>query len=181
MLSANKNKMLLAGAVLCAVLLPAQCSNLLPDGTDMRSKNTSSLLTVGQAAPAFSLPTSDGGTLTLTSALAGKTGVVLYFTMWCPVCTSHTDELVQAIMPAYPNARYVLVDYVSSSIGEAAMLKNYGGYDSSGIVVALDNTQSFMNSYGATMAYVVIIDSTGKIRMNEVYKRQKMEQILGAL
>ena len=158
-----------------------QCSNLLPDDDDLRSKNASGILTVGQTAPEFALPTSDGGTLTLASSLAGKNGVVIYFTMWCPVCTSHTDEVVQAIMPSFPNARYVFVDYVSSSIGEAAMLKSYGGYDPAGIVVALDKTQSFMNSYGATMAYVVIIDSTGKIRMNEVYKRQKMEQILGAL
>lgn len=157
------------------------CSNLLPDDTDLRKNNSSAILTVGQNAADFSLPLSDGGTLTLASAVSGKNGVVIYFTMWCPVCTSHTDELVQSIMPVYPNSRYVLVDYVSSSTLEAATLKTYGGYDPSGIGVALDRSQTFMNSYGATMAYVVIIDSTGKIRMNEVYKRQKMEQILGGL
>lgn len=157
------------------------CSNLLPDGTDLRNQNPGYILAVGQQAPDFALPVTDGSTLTLASGLAGKNGLVVYFTMWCPVCTSHTDEVVQAIMPAYPNARYVMVDYVSSGIGEAATLKTYGGYDPTGITVVLDKSQSFMNSYGATMAYVVIIDSTGKIRMNEVYKRQKMEQILGSL
>lgn len=167
--------------VLFTALVLAHCSNLLPDGDDLRSKNANGILTVGQTAPEFALPVTDGATLTLATALSGKSGVVIYFTMWCPVCTSHTDEVVQAIMPAYPNARYVLVDYVSASIGEAATLKTFGGYDSTGIVVALDRSQSFMNTYGATMAYVVIIDSTGKIRMNEVYKRQKMEQILGVL
>lgn len=167
--------------ILMIIFSLMHCSNLLPDDDDLRSKNSSGILAVGQTAPEFALPTSDGGTLTLASSLAGKNGVVIYFTMWCPVCTSHTDEVVQAIMPSFPNSRYVLVDYVSSSIAEAAMLKNYGGYDPTGIVVALDKAQTFMNSYGATMAYVVIIDSAGKIRMNEVYKRQKMEQILGAL
>lgn len=167
--------------VLFIALWSMHCSNLLPDDTDLRYQNPGNILAVGQTAPDFSLPATDGSTVTLTSGLAGKNGLVVYFTMWCPVCTSHTDEVVQAIMPAYPNARYVMVDYVSSSIGEAATLKTFGGYDSTGIVVALDKSQSFMNSYGATMAYVVIIDSTGKIRMNEVYKRQKMEQILGSL
>ncbi len=158
-----------------------QCSNLLPDAADLRGQNPGNILAVGQQAPNFALPVTDGSTLTLASGLAGKNGLVIYFTMWCPVCTSHTDEVVQAILPAYPNARYVMVDYVSSGIGEAATLKTYGGYDSTGIVVALDSSQSLMNSYGATMAFVVIIDSAGKIRMNEVYKRQKMEQILGSL
>ncbi len=160
----------------------AGCSNLLPDDSDLRSQNGSSHgFAVGQTAPEFTLIDSDGNAVTLSQALSGKSAVVIYFTMWCPVCTSHTDEVVQAIMPAYPNARYVMVDYVSSSINEAATLKTYGGYDSTGIVVALDRSQSFMNSYGSTMAYVVIIDSARKIRMNEVYKRQKIEQILGSL
>lgn len=167
--------------LLVLALSTAQCSNLLPDDADLRGQNPGNILAVGQQAPDFAMPVTDGSTLTLASGLAGKNGLVIYFTMWCPVCTSHTDEVVQAIMPAYPNARYVMVDYVSSGIGEAATLKTYGGYDSTGIVVALDRSQSFMNSYGATMAFVVIIDSTGKIRMNEVYKRQKMEQILGSL
>ncbi len=167
--------------VLFLALWSLHCSNLLPDDADLRGQNPGNILAVGQQAPEFSLPVTDGSTLTLASGLAGKNGLVIYFTMWCPVCTSHTDEVVQAIVPAYPNARYVMVDYVSSSINEAATLKTYGGYDSTGIVVALDGSQSLMNSYGATMAFVVIIDSTGKIRMNEVYKRQKMEQILGAL
>ena len=167
--------------VLLMALWSIHCSNLLPDSRDLRGQNPGNILAVGQAAPNFALPVTDGSTLTLASGLSGKNGLVIYFTMWCPVCTSHTDEVVQAIMPTYPDARYVMVDYVSSGIGEAATLKTYGGYDSTGIVVALDKSQSFMNSYGATMAYVVIIDSTGKIRMNEVYKRQKMEQILGSL
>lgn len=178
---ANYLKLRNFSLLLLIALWGVQCSNLLPDGADLRSQNPGNILSVGQAAPEFSLPVTDGSTLTLASGLSGKNGLVIYFTMWCPVCTSHTDEVVQAIMPAYPNARYVMVDYVSSGIGEAATLKTYGGYDSTGIVVALDRSQSFMNSYGATMAYVVIIDSTGKIRMNEVYKRQKMEQILGSL
>ncbi len=158
-----------------------QCSNLMPDGTDERSRNPSGILSVGQIAPEFSLPVTDGSTLTRASGLAGKNGLVFYFTMWCPVCTSHTDEIVQAVMPAYPNARFVVVDYVSASLGEAATLKTYGGYDATGILVVLDSSQSFMKSYAATMAYVIVIDSAGVIRMNEVYKRPKLEQILGSL
>lgn len=181
MLFGNKELKKIFPLYLISVFLLAQCSNLLPDDTDLRGQNPGNILSVGQFAPEFSMPVTDGSTLTLSSGLSGKNSLLFYFTMWCPVCTSHTDEVVQAILPAYPNTRYVIVDYVSSNINESATLKNYSGYDPSGILVTMDKSQSFMNSYGATMAYVVIIDSSGKIRMNEVYKRQKMEQILGSL
>lgn len=167
--------------ILMATLVFVRCSNLVPDDRDLRARNPLSILKVGDTARDFTLPITDGTSLDLAASLAGKNAVVFYFTMWCPVCTSHTDEIVQTLIPAYPAARFVIVDYVSSNLTESAMLKTYGGYDATGIVVALDSTQSFMKDYAATMASTVIVDSTHKIRMSETYKKIRIVDILGAL
>lgn len=163
-----------------ALFAATHCSNMLPDGSDLRDKNPSSVLQVGAVAPNFSLTASDNTTLTLSSALLGKSAVVLYFTMWCSVCSSHTDEIVQTVMPAFPNVRFVFVDYVSANTGDAATLKTYAGYDGTGASVAL-NTPGLMESYGATMASLVVIDNTQKIRLNETYKKSRLVSVLGAL
>lgn len=161
----------------------AGCSNLLPDGTDLRSKNANNgnILSVGQIAPEFSLSDSDGNTVTLSQALAGKTGVIIYFTMWCSICTAHSDEMLNSVMPAYGNVKFFLADYVSATPAEAGTMKNFSGYGSTAFTVLSDPAQQLMNSYGATMGFTVVIDSTKKIRLNESYKRERIIATLGAL
>ncbi|MBV6494101.1 MAG: Thiol-disulfide oxidoreductase ResA [Turneriella sp.] len=157
------------------------CSNLVPDGTDLRSHNTSSIVNVGDSAPDFSLVTTAHTTLNLTTALSGKNAVVLYFTMWCPVCTSHTDEMLQTLVNTHPNVRFVFVDYVSASLSDTISMQHYSGYDGKPIDVAFDETQRVMNTYGATMASTIVVDSTGKVRMNETYKKVRLDNLLSTL
>ena len=160
----------------------AGCSNLLPDGSDLRSQNGSSHgFAVGQTAPEFSLTDSDGNTVTLSQALSGKSAVVIYFTMWCSICTGHSDELLSTMLPAYGSAKFLLVDYVSASPAEAKLMKDFSGYGAAGFTVLSDSGQNLLNSYGGTMATTVIIDSTKKIRLNESYKKDRILAILGAL
>lgn len=157
------------------------CSNLIPDGSDLRSHNPNSIVNVGDSAPNFSLVSTAHTTLNLTTALSGKNAVVLYFTMWCSVCTSHTDEILQTLVNAYPNTRFVFVDYVSASLNDTISMQHYSGYDGKPIDVAFDQAQRVMNTYGATMASTIVIDSAGKVRMNETYKKVRLDNLLGTL
>lgn len=170
-------------SVLLSFFFWAGCSNLLPDGTDLRSKNANNgnILAVGQIAPEFSLIDSDGNTVTLSQALAGKTGILIYFTMWCSICTAHSDEMLNTVMPVNANVRFFLADYVSATPAEAGTMKNFSGYGSTTFTVLSDPAQQLMNSYGATMGFTVVIDSTKKIRLNESYKKERITATLGAL
>ncbi len=160
----------------------AGCSNLLPDGSDLRSRNGSGQgFAVGQTAPDFSLTDSDGHAVTLSQSLSGKTAVVIYFTMWCSICTGHSDEMLSSMLPAYGNTKFLLVDYVSASPAEAKLMKDFSGYGATGFTVLIDSGQNVLNSYGGTMATTVIIDSTLKIRLNESYKKDRIVATLGAM
>lgn len=159
------------------------CSNLVPDGTDLRRENTSnsSILAVGQTAPEFSLRDSDGNTVTLSQLLTGKSGVIIYFTMWCSICTAHSDEILNSMMPVYGNVKFLLADYVSATAAEAKTMKDFSGYGSTAFTVLSDPAQQLMSGYGATMGFTVVIDGTKKIRLNESYKKERVTAILGAL
>ncbi|HEY5973165.1 MAG TPA: redoxin domain-containing protein, partial [Geobacteraceae bacterium] len=68
--------------------LSACGDNLFPSGEDKRPTVQPGTTgpAVGQNAPAFTVSDTAGASVTLASALAGKKGIVLYFTMWCPIC-----------------------------------------------------------------------------------------------
>jgi len=70
-------------ALLSLVFIAGCGDNLFPSGEDKRPsiQAGSSGGGVSQKAPDFSLPDTNGSTVTLASSIAGKKGAVFYFTM----------------------------------------------------------------------------------------------------
>jgi peroxiredoxin len=158
--------------------------NLLPSGEDKRPtvQAGSTGSEVGQLAPAFSLPTIDGVTVTLADAMTGKKGIVLYFTMWCPICDSHMSNMRATIMPNFPNVGFYFVDYVSGTVSAAANAAAASGYATGTAVVLADITHQLTNAYQGTMGTTIVIDQTGIVRMNEDYRDgMHLQGVLSAL
>jgi peroxiredoxin len=148
--------------------------DLLPSGSDKQPvgiPGTTGPL-VGQNAPNFTLTDTLGNSATLASVVTatGVQGAVLYFTMWCPICDMHMNSMRYSALPAYPNVRFFLVDYVSGSVVNARNAELQNGYGGSGFTVLADTQQSVLGLYQATMGTTVVIDSIGVMRMNEDYK-----------
>lgn len=154
------------------LLILAGCGDLDPSGSDKRPPVEPGTTgpAVGQNAPDFTLPDSLGNSLTLSAIFPSANGVVLYFTMWCPICDAHMSHMRSAVMPLFPNARFVAVDYVSGSVPEARANEVTNGYDGSGFTVLADIGANVLREYAATMGTTVVVDNTGVIRMNEDYR-----------
>jgi len=137
---------------------------------------------VGQKAPDFALLDTSGTTVTLTSALAARKGIVLYFTMWCPICDAHMSNMRATVVPAFPDVGFYLVDYVSGTFTEAGNAAAASGYLGGAFTTLADTGQILLNSFQATMGTTVVIDSTGIVRMNEDYKDgSRLRAVLAAL
>lgn len=156
--------------------------DLLPSGEDKRPDvEPGSVGTqVGQLSPDFNVQDTLDNSHMLSTELVSADAVVLYFTMWCPICDSHTSHMRSTIIPDFPNVRFFLVDYVSGSISASRAAQLSNGYATSTVLV--DTHQTLFNLYNASIGTVVVIDSTGIVQMNEDYKDGvKLRQTLDAL
>ena len=170
--------------ILAITLFLAACgNNLLPSGEDKRTPAAGGAgNAAGQTSPGFTLTDTAGGTVSLSALNAAGKPVVLYFTMWCPICDSHMQHIQSTAMAQYPNAVYIAVDYLSGSVAGAAASQSAAGYDGSPFIVVADVGQTVLNAYHATMGTTVVIDATGTVRMNEDYKDgAALLAVLGAL
>ena len=153
--------------------------DLSPDSEDLRSDSS-----VGgaNAAPAteFTAITTAGESVLLSDELMTNDAVVLYFTMWCPLCDSHMSHMRSRIMGEYPNVKFFMVDYVSGTIAQSRSSQVSNGYVSLNMLA--DINQTLLNTFDATMASVIVIDNENKILMNEDYKNgSRLIDVLGAL
>jgi peroxiredoxin len=173
--------------LVCLVLFAlAGCgTDLAPSGADQRPSVQCGTTgpQVCQIAPDFTLSDSLGNTVTLSSVLSSPTtsGVVMYFTMWCSVCSTDMTLMRDWIIPIYPHVKFFAVDYVSSTVSQARSAEIDNGFDGSGFTVLADTNRDVYNRYNATMAATVVIDRNGVIMMNENYKSTKLQSVLAAL
>ena len=177
-----------AKLILFAMLLQlAACGggvsdDLLPSGEDRRPDVEPGTVgtQVGQISPDFSVQDTLDNTHVLSTELASADAVVLYFTMWCPICDSHTSHMRSMIIPDFPMVRFFLVDYVSGTISTSRAAQLANGYGTSTVLV--DTHQALFNLYNASMGTVVVINSTGVVQLNEDYKDGvKLRDTLDAL
>ncbi len=167
-----------AQALAIIAILLAGCgsmtNDLYPSGSDKRTPAVPGTTgpAVGQNAPDFTLPDTLGTSVTLSTALTSTAvrGVVLYFTMWCPVCDTHMSAMQSGFIPNYPDVSFFAVDYVSGSVAEARNAEIANGFDGSGFTVLADIDQTVLGLYKATMGITVVIDKSGVVRMNEDFK-----------
>lgn len=178
------NVVLLLLLIIIAPGCGGTADDLSPSGSDKRSiaQPGTTGPSVGQKAPEFTIPDSLGNTLSLSSALASSKAVVLYFTMWCPICDTHMSSMRAAAVPAFPDVRFFLVDYVSGTVTDARNAQVSNGYAGPEFTVLADTNQAVLNAYSATMGTTVVIDGAGVIRMNEDYKDgTRLPAVLGSL
>jgi peroxiredoxin len=169
-------------SLLLVLVLLSGCGDLNPSGENkvpIGQPGTTGPL-VGQNAPDFTLSDTFSNNVTLSAVYPTTKGVVLYFTMWCPVCDMHLDSLRDYVMPAFPQVRFFVVDYVSGTITNAQTAVSSNGY--AGVFsVLVDTNKAVYNSYVANMGSTIVIDSAGVIRMNEDYKDDRLIAALNAL
>ena len=152
------------------VALLTGCGDLNPSPDDLRPPVDTSQIgsSVGQPAPDFALFDTLGNPVTMSAELSGADGIVLYFTMWCPICDSHMSHLRTQVIPNFPKVKFFIIDFVSGTISDSLTAQEINGYTD--LTVLVDDAQEVLNLYDANMGITVVIDSTGIVRMNEYYK-----------
>ena len=163
----------LKSLMLVAAFALTACDDLYPDGDDKRTPADTTVVgsEVGQIAPDFSLFDTQGNAVTMSVELASVDGIVLYFTMWCPVCDAHMSHLRTRVIPNYPNVRFLIIDFVSGSIDDALTAQQNNGYTD--MTVLVDDASIVETAYNGSMGKTVVIrndGSHGTILMNELYK-----------
>ena len=157
--------------------------DLRPSGDDIRQSVEAGTegTQVGQISPDFSVFDTLGNSRGLYDELGAATGVVLYFTMWCPICETHMSHMRAEVMPQFPAVHFFLVDFVSGSIAVSRAAQVSNKYED--IDTLVDTNQALLSLYQASMGTTVVIDSAGNIvRMNEDYKDSvKLIETLQAL
>lgn len=170
----------------CLLLCLSGCgTDLAPSSKDQRPPDQCGVTgpQVCQNAPDFTVSDSLGNMVTLSSVLSAPSisGVVMYFTMWCPTCDTHMSYIHDVIMPVNPHVIFYAVDYVSATVADVRNAQVSNGFDGSGFVVLADTNQAILNTYKGTMATTVVIDRDGVVKMNELFKPDKLQSVLGAL
>lgn len=158
------------GCVLTLAWLLSGCDDLTPSSEDKRPQVDIGTpgSSVGQIAPDFALFDTLYNPVSLSAELTGVDGIVLYFTMWCPICDSHMSHMRAHVMPDYPDVGFYMIDYVSGTVALSRSAQVSNGY--AGVDVLVDDIQHVLNLYNATMGTTVVIDNSGIVRMNEDYK-----------
>jgi peroxiredoxin len=146
--------------------------DLRPSGADNRQTANAGATggTQGQKAPDFTVSDTLGRSVNLYAELESHSAVVLYFTMWCPVCSAHSDHMLANTVPLYPNVKFFLVDYVSGSVAASRDAQVSNGYGNSAFGVLVDSSGSILSSFGATMGTAVVVSKSGVVTMKEDYK-----------
>ncbi len=107
-------------------------------------------------------------------------GVVLYFTMWCPICDSHMGHIRSNLIDDFPNVSFLVVDYVTGSVSASRAAQLANGYAS--FTVLADSNQALFSTFNGSMGTTVVIDSSGTVKLNEDYKDgRKVRAVLEAL
>ncbi len=165
------------------LLLIAGCQDdLNPSDDDKRPTVQTGIIgnQPGQIAPDFTVESTLNSAHTLSSELQTHDAVVLYFTMWCPICDEHMNHLRATYLNNYPNVQFLLVDYVNGSVSSARSAQLASGYGAMTVLVDVDKT--IENLYDGTMGSTIVVDSGGIVLMNQDYSDgSKLGQILGEL
>lgn len=177
----NVIRTLLISVIICcgAVSCDDLTSDLVPSSTDKRATVIAGTTGYrpGQLVADFTIKDSFNNDFILSDHLTGGSQpadvIVLYFTMWCPICLSHSDHIYNTIMPQF-NTRgtviYGLIDYVSGSVSATRAAEVANGFGNSDFVTLADSGQMLFNQLNGAMGSVVVIDNDGTILLNEDFR-----------
>ena len=154
----------LISLVITSWLLTACLEDLNPESKDLRSDNEKGPL----YSDNFTAIDTLNNSISLSDELLSHDAVVLYFTMWCPLCDSHMSHIRRQLIDQYSNVRFLMVDYVSANVSQSRSSQRANGFDD--LTLLVDNQQALLNIYSATMASVIVINDQNLILLNEDYK-----------
>lgn len=171
--------------IFLTLLLSVSCKgitdDLNPSGENRSSSSVGAKVTASLSS--LSLNNTNGDLINPISLMKSgqKKAIVFYFTMWCPVCNSHTDSLIN-IIPRYNQVDFYVIDYISSNYNESFRNQRDNGYGSSPFQVLVDNDLVLSRIVDGTMASTVVIRQDETILMNEDYKTgEKLKEVLDQL
>ncbi len=154
----------LISLVITSWLLTACLEDLNPESKDLRSDSEKGPL----YSDNFTAIDTLNNSISLSDELLSHDAVVLYFTMWCPLCDSHMSHIRRQLIDQYSNVRFLMVDYVSANVSQSRSSQRANGFDD--LTLLVDNQQALLNIYSATMASVIVINDQNLILLNEDYK-----------
>lgn len=165
-------KAVVALLVMMTVSCGGTMDDLNPSGADNTQTSGAGATggTDGWKASDFTVSDSLGRSVSLYGELETASAVVLYFTMWCPVCSAHSDHMLTNTVPLYPDVKFFLVDYVSGAVSAAREAQVSNGYANTAFGVLVDSSGSILSSFGATMGTTVVVSKSGEVTMKEDYK-----------
>ena len=111
---------------------------------------------------------SDGTSSSISERLSTHDAVVLYFTMWCPICDAHMSHIRSQIKPQYNNVDFIFVDYVSGSVVETMKVQRSSGYTDFDVIADINNELEIY--FNGTMATTIIIDKNFIVKLNSLFK-----------
>ena len=140
-----------------------------------------STLTAGKSAPDFSLPTTDGQTFDLKTALAKGPVVLAFFKVSCPTC-QYAFPFLERLFQAYKNQGVTLVGVSQNEAADTkAFAKEFGIH----FPILLDDTKTYSvsNAYGLTNVPTLFwIGQDGEIEVASVgWVKKDFEEINGKL
>lgn len=164
--------------LMCFTAISGCQEDLLPSNDQLPSTAN---VQVGDTVDSdLSFSTSNNHDELLISRLQTHDAVVLYFTMWCPVCDSHMSHIRSHFVSKYTNVDFMFVDYVSGSIAGARDAQTASGYRDFDVIADYDDT--LQNYFSGTMATTIVIDKNLIVLMNEEFKAgSQLEAVLEGL
>jgi len=123
---------------------------------------------VGVTLEDRSFTLSDAQQNTLNERLQTADAIVLYFTMWCPVCDLHMSHIRDTFKRQYPSVDFIFVDYVSGTVAASEQSRTSSGYRDFDVIADVDN--SLERLFSATMATTVVIDKNSIVHFQEEFK-----------
>ena len=123
----------------------------------------------GRAAPSFSLPLFEGGTVDLEK-LRGKPVVLSFWASWCGPCRFELPELSR-IKPLYPDVHFLAVNVDRDKKSAQRFLSKV----KFSLPIAWDNEALILGEYAViSMPTMVLIDEKGTVQYTKVgYSREK--------
>lgn len=164
--------------LICLTAISGCQEDLLPSNDQL--PNTAHVQMGDTVDSDLSFTTSENSEELLVNRLQNHDAVVLYFTMWCPVCDSHMSHIRSHFVNQYTHVDFIFVDYVSGSITSSQAAQTASGYRDFDVIADYDD--GLQHYFSGTMASTIVIDKNMIILMNEEFKAgSQLEAVLEGL
>jgi peroxiredoxin len=163
--------------IFCFFIVVGCQEDLMPSNDPIESTQATR---VGEVVNDVNFTLSDGTNSMLSEQLTTHDAVVLYFTMWCPVCDGHMSHIRTQIKPRYNNVQFIFVDYISGQVSNTLGSQESFGYTDFPVIA--DTDDALEHYFNGTMATTIIIDKNFIVKLNGLFKTgNEVSEVLNQL